>query len=136
MPRNNQNPDKQFVAFATAMETLSGCIRRDIRATNFDAWRHRGMHDKVGAQRIYAHVERRANFEIGSPGKGFLVQLEIHLSPSGRRRAAVYVRSKEFPPKATNTANLTFKFKFIRANNAYCVSFRAKGVLAQLTNPG
>lgn len=127
--------DQEFATFERVMRSLSRSIARDISARGFKSYEYNGMHDPPGKPRVYHEVEKRLNLSVRRKLDTYLVQLEVHKKPTGRRQAAVYVRSERFPRNRKCVANVTFKFAQDAGGN-YLVRFSSqnKGASALLTN--
>lgn len=101
--------DRDYLEFKRAMSVLPGAVGRRVRDQAFEGYLHDGMHDPPGRPKVYHIVEQRVNYSVCRKADTFLVQLEIHRTPQGKRQAAVYVRSERFPHKLKQVANVTFK---------------------------
>ncbi len=93
------------------------------------------MHDPPGKGRTYSRVERRVVFYTTAPAANFRVQLDL-LNRGGETIAAVFIRTEDFPKKAANTANVTFKFRWDKDHEAYVVDFRSQSVQRWLSRTG
>ncbi|MCK6500683.1 MAG: hypothetical protein L6Q38_14500, partial [Nitrospira sp.] len=58
---------------------------------------------------------------------GFVVQVDLLDIPDAGRRAAVFLRSKDFP-KGKNTANATFKFRRDQQDKLFVIDFTSPPV--------
>jgi hypothetical protein len=122
----SNSADEHFSLFHKAMGAFTAFESVDlIPKSKYPAWSNRPLPPKQtkprrhamadppkldAGKRLYCQVEKRSLFESGDDQNGILVQLEIHETPAGRRRAAVYIQSKDYPPSSRNIGNVTFKF--------------------------
>jgi hypothetical protein len=137
----NRTEDEHFRLFYDAMKSFSDFeVENYPPGSKFSAWRNLPPPPKTQREkyamidppskdgRKYCQVERRSVFESGFEQNGLIVQLEIHETPVGLRRTAVYIQSKEYPPSSLNIGNLTFKFKQEQGN--FLVEFRQSETVA------
>lgn len=140
-------PTDFFLTFAAAMRSFPDFDRADSKESRpYDAWKNLPLPPKqtrprkhamadhpkiIAGNRKYCMIEKRTVFECGTDRDGLVVQLEIHETPAGQRRAAVYVQSKDFPPSARNIGNITFKF--VQAGADFIVEVRQDDAVKALT---
>lgn len=121
------------------MRGYNGFKTNPVPASGYECYANEGMHDPPRPGRRYSQVLGRRVFEAGFSQNGFLVQVDLLDVPDFGERAAVFLRSKDFP-KGKNTANATFKFRRDDSDRHFVIDFKAERVknlvAAQSSIPG
>lgn len=133
--KNPITAKQQSDLFDRIMTRYPGFSRKAEPDRGFADWEHDGMHDPPGNGRVYSRVEQRVIFDTTAPAANFRVQLDL-LDRRGKTIAAVFIRTKDLPKKALNTANTTFKFRWDKYHQAYVVDFRSDSVRRWLARTG
>ncbi|MBK9139287.1 MAG: hypothetical protein IPM17_11090 [Verrucomicrobia bacterium] len=129
------DPKQQFEVFDRIMSQYLGFTRKPVPGSGYKDWEQEGMHDPPGPGRVYSIVRQRVVFTTQDLAANFRVQLDL-LDRRGKSLAAVFIRSEDFPKKALNTANATFKFKWDQRHQAYVMDLKSQAVRRWLSRPG